>query len=76
MNVTEDQLRKLFELAGIENNKSYEEITSNDISLALVEIERKMNSFSTEMKMDSMADKKVLIADHLELSIYQLSTLL
>lgn len=76
MNLTEDQLRKLFELAEIENNKPYSDVTSNDITLALVEIERKMHSFSSEMKMDSMSDKKVLIADDLELSIYQLSTLL
>jgi CheY-like chemotaxis protein len=76
MNLTEEQLNKLFELASIENTKPYEEITSNDISLALVEIERKIYSFSSEIKVDSLADKKILIADDLELSIYQLSTLL
>ena len=44
--------------------------------LSLIEIERKLHSFTPEVKADSLEDKKILIADDLELSIYQLSTVL
>ncbi len=74
MNITDEQLTKLFELASLQKNIS--EATANDISEALVEIERKLYSFSSDIKIDSMENKKILIADDLELSIYQLSTIL
>lgn len=74
--LTDEQLNKLFELASINIKKSYEDITANDITEALVEIERKIYSFSAEAKIDSFGNKRVLIADDLELSIYQLTTLL
>ena len=76
MDITEEQLNKLFELASMDNKKEQETITSNDISEALIAIERKIYSFSAEVKIDSLEDKKILIADDLELSIYQLSTVL
>ncbi len=74
--LTEEQLNKLFELASIKLNKSFDSVISSDITLALVEIERKIYSFSSEVKIDSIGNKKVLIADDLELSIYQLTTVL
>ncbi|MCD7779504.1 MAG: response regulator [Candidatus Gastranaerophilales bacterium] len=76
MNITEEQLSKIFELASMENKLSSKEITEADITEALIEIERKLYSFSSEIKIDSLEDKKILIADDLELSIYQLSTVL
>lgn len=76
MNITEEQLNKLLELASMENKIKSGEITSNDISEALIEIERKIYSFSSGVKVDSLEDKRILIADDLELSIYQLSTVL
>ena len=76
MNLTEEQLNKIFELASMEDRISRNDITSRDISEALIEIERKIYSFSAGVKIDSFADKKILIADDLELSIYQLTTVL
>ena len=76
MEITEEQINKIFELASIEKKKPKEEITSSDITEALIEIERKIYSFATGVKIDSLENKKSLIADDLELSIYQLSTVL
>lgn len=76
MNITDEQVNKIFELASMEDRLSKENITSNDITEALIEIERKIYSFSSGIKIDSLEDKKILIADDLELSIYQLSTVL
>ena len=76
MEITEEQLNKLFELASMGDQKNLEAITTKDITEALIAIERKIYSFSAEIKVDSLEDKKILIADDLELSIYQLSTVL
>ena len=76
MNITDEQISKIFELADMENKLNDGEITSLDLSAALIAIERKIYSFSSGVKVDSIEDKKVLIADDLELSIYQLSTVL
>ena len=76
MDITEEQLNKIFELASMEQKISNGNITSSDISEALIEIERKIYSFSSEIRINSLEDKKILIADDLELSIYQLSTVL
>ncbi len=77
MNITDEQLGKLFELASMDNKiNSEKEITSDDISEALISIERKIYSFSPEIRGGFLENKKILIADDLELSIYQLSTVL
>ncbi len=76
MEITEEQLNKIFELASVPKKKDNSQITSKDITAALIAIERKIYSFSSELKVDSLEDKKILIADDLELSIYQLSTVL
>lgn len=76
MNITDEQLNKIFELASMEHKLKSGCVSSSDISEALIEIERKIYSFSSEIKIDSLEDKKILIADDLELSIYQLTTIL
>mgnify|MGYP003319824040 CR=1 FL=1 len=77
MEITNEQLSKLFELASMEDKLSVgNKVDSADISKALIKIERKIYSFSESVKMDSIQAKKVLIADDLELSIYQLNILL
>ena len=76
MNITDEQINKIFELADMQDKLKKDFITSNDITEALIEIERKLHSFTPEVKADSLEDKKILIADDLELSIYQLSTVL
>lgn len=75
MDITNEQLKKIFELASMEDKLLKNEITSSDISEAIVEIERKIYSFAS-VKSDMIATKKILIADDLELSIYQLTTVL
>lgn len=76
MNITDEQINKIFELASMEFKLPASEISQADITEALIEIERKIYSFSSELKIDSLQDKKILIADDLELSIYQLGTVL
>lgn len=76
MNLTDEQINKIFELANMQDKLKRESISSKDITEALIEIERKMYSFAPEVKADSLENKKILIADDLELSIYQLSTVL
>ncbi len=76
MNLTDEQISKIFELASMENKILSKDITSNDITEALIEIESKLYSFTSGIKITSFEDKKILIADDLELSIYQLSTIL
>lgn len=76
MNISDEQVKKIFELASMENKCSVDEISPKDISEALIAIERKIYSFSSEIKSEIVENKKVLIADDLELSIYQLNTLL
>ncbi len=76
MNLTNEQINKIFELASMQYKLRNGQISSEDITAALIEIERKIYAFSTELKVDSLENKKILIADDLELSIYQLSTVL
>lgn len=76
MNISDEQLKKIFELASMEDTFKPSEITEKDVSVALIEIERKLYSFLATMKTDSLEDKKILIADDLELSVYQLTTVL
>ena len=76
MNISQEQIKKILELASMESKLKQSEITLNDISQALIAIERKIASFSDESSIDVDDNKKVLIADDLELSIFQLNTLL
>lgn len=77
MEITKEQLQKIMELANPENDESIDDVTSVDISRALVSIERKLNFFNTNINFDlNQNNKNVLIVDDLELSIYQLNQLL
>ncbi len=77
MNISEEQVNKIFELASMDYKKHQENVTEKDISEALIEIEQKIYSFANSgVKIDSLENKRILIADDLELSIYQLSTVL
>ena len=76
MNITDEQISKIFELASMEDRLQNREIMSSDITEALIEIERKLYSFTADCESDSLQEKKILIADDLELSIYQLGTVL
>ena len=73
MEITNEQLTKLFELAGMEYDEIY--MTPEFISKALVEIERKLNFFELGPSSKQRVQTKVLIADDLELSLYQLTKL-
>lgn len=73
MNLTKEQIEKILELAGM--SSKYEDLTSNDISKALIKIEDKLACHNDMEDFDS-SNTKVLIVDDLELSTYQLSTLL
>lgn len=75
MDISKEQIAKLFELAGI--TAKPDDAVPLDISKALVSIEQKLNFFDTNINFESNNDKRnVLIVDDLELSIYQLSQLL
>ncbi len=73
MNLSKEQTIKLIELAGYEC--AYSDLSSNDITKALITIEEKLNSLYESNKLDS-SNAKVLIVDDLELSTYQLTALL
>lgn len=73
MEINNEQLGKLFDLAELDLEQ--QEITSDDITKALISIERKLTSFASETSM-LPADFNILIIDDLELSIYQFNQLL
>lgn len=73
INLTHEQAEKLFLLADLEVKA---EIVEQDISRALVEIEKKLLTCSTSKSQLGSSDFSILIVDDLELSIHQLSVLL
>ena len=73
MEINNEQLKKLFDLSG--SNIDADTAQQDDINKALILIERKLNSFSTE-SMTVPAEFNILIVDDLELSIYQFNQLL
>ncbi len=73
MEISKEQLIKLFELAGMEYKELY--ITPEFISKALIEIERKINFFELGPSSKQRVQTKIMIADDLELSLYQLTKL-
>lgn len=75
MDLTKEQINKILELADKTTELNADNVTSLDISKALIEIERKMNFFNVDAKFVG-ADKNVLIVDDLELSLYQLNQLM
>lgn len=74
MDINVEQLRKLFDMAGIEIDLL--NVTSDDITKALIAIERKLLSFSSSDSLTLPAEFNILIIDDMELSIYQFNQLL
>jgi len=75
MELTNEQISKILELADKKSEINPETATSADISKALIEIEKKMNFFDVDISFAG-ADKNALIVDDLELSLYQLNQLM
>lgn len=75
MELSKEQIYKIIELADKTKEMDAENITSADISKALIEIERKLNFFDVNVNFAG-TDKNVLIVDDLELSLYQLNQLM
>ena len=74
LKLTQDQLVNLIKISGIEVNPDY--ATSDDISRALISIEKKLNFFNYPLSFFTAENLNVLIVDDMELSIYQLTTML
>ncbi len=75
MELTQEQIHKILELADKTSEINIQNVTTTDISRALVEIERKLNFFDVDVNFNS-ENKNVLIVDDLELSLYQLNQLM
>ncbi len=73
MNLTKEQVEKIFELAGLECE--YSALTNNDVTKALIKIQDKLSCLADACDLNA-SSAKVLIVDDLELSTYQLSTLM
>ncbi len=73
MEINNEQLKKLFDLSGA--NVDVDSAQQDDITKALILIERKLNSFAVDT-MTVPAEFNILIVDDLELSIYQFNQLL
>ena len=74
MDINLEQLKKLFDMAGIEIDLL--NVTSDDITKALIAIERKLLSFSSAESLTLPDEFNILIIDDMELSIYQFNQLL
>ncbi len=74
MDINVEQLKKLFDMAGIEIDLL--NVTSDDITKALIAIERKLLSFASSDSLTLPAEFNILIIDDMELSIYQFNQLL
>ena len=74
LEITKEQLDNLIKLSGIE--ASVENADSETISKALIEIERKLNFFNYPVNFLANENLQILIADDMELSIYQLTAML
>lgn len=75
MELSKEQINKIFELADKTFEKDINEVTEVDISRALIEIERKLNFFNVDVNFKA-ENKNVLIVDDLELSLYHLNQLM
>ncbi len=73
MEINNEQLKKLFELSELDIATS--EAVPDDITKALIAIERKLLSFASDA-VSVPAEFNILIVDDLELSIYQFNQLL
>lgn len=73
MELTREQVVKILEIAGI--HKSYERVSSDDVTKALIKIEDMLSCLIDSEDIES-SEAKILIVDDLELSTYQLTALL
>ena len=74
MEINNEQLKKLFDLSGLDADVL--SATTDDINKALILIERKFLSLLSNEAMTVPAEFNILIVDDLELSIYQFNQLL
>ena len=72
--LTYDQYLNLVKLSGIDVNPEIE--TSETVSRALIALERKLNFFNYPLSFFTAESINVLIVDDMELSIYQLTSML
>ncbi len=72
--ISKEQLENLIKISGIEI--PLEAADESTISKALIEIERKLNFFSYPVSFFTAESLHVLIVDDMELSIYQLTSML
>lgn len=72
--LTKEQLENLVKLSGLEID--IETADENTVSKAIIEIERKLNYFNYPVSFVTAENLHVLIADDMELSIYQLNAML
>ena len=75
MQISNEQISKIMELADKNFDKDINTVSELDISRALIEIERKLNFFDVDVNFKS-DNKNVLIVDDLELSLHQLNQLM
>ena len=72
--LTKEQLANLIKISGIDI--PLDAVDEETISRALIEIERKLNFFSYPVSFFTAENLHVLIVDDMELSIYQLTSML
>ena len=72
--LTKEQLANLIKISGID--VPLDAVDEETISRALIEIERKLNYFSYPVSFFTAENLHVLIVDDMELSIYQLTSML
>ena len=72
--LTKEQLANLIKISGID--VPLDAVDEKTISRALIEIERKLNFFSYPVSFFTAENLHVLIVDDMELSIYQLTSML
>ncbi len=72
--LTKEQLANLIKISGID--VPLDAVDEETISRALIEIERKLNFFSYPVSFFTAENLHVLIVDDMELSIYQLTSML
>lgn len=72
--ITKDQMMNLIKLA--ELDLDLEQATGDDVSRALISIEKKLNFFNYPLSFFTAEVLNVLIVDDMELSIYQLTAML
>lgn len=72
--LSKEQLVNLIKISGIDANP--EMATSETVSKALIALERKLNFFNYPLSFFTAENLNVLIVDDMELSIYQLTSML